>query len=120
MHSLVAHNNPQSRNNTKFGDARRKEVDGLMSRGVFNIAEKKEAIGPQIYGSRVIETLKEEGTPEVFEKSPLVVQGLNDNAGLLTHAMTAQRPSQRPLMDLCAYDADLTLFIRDVSQAYVQ
>lgn len=109
----IAHN--------RFDDSRIAEFNGLMNRGVFKVVHELEAKGNRIYGSRFVDTIKNEGKPEAFAKSRLVVQAFNDkDHGLLTYAPTVQRMSQRLLLCLCAMDDQLQFFTRDVSQAYVQ
>lgn len=112
---------PQSELNTRFEHSRHKEMKGLIEKNVFKLVNEKEAKGHRIYGSRFVDEVKHEGTPDAYEKSRLVVQAFNDTShGLLTYAPTVQRASQRLLLAICALDSKLKLFTRDVSQAYTQ
>jgi len=84
---------------------------------VSRTGRNSDAQGLREYGSRFVDTVKKECTPDAFEKSRLVVQGFNDNHGFLTCAPTVQRASKRLLLALCACDPQLTLFTREVSHA---
>ncbi len=82
---------------------------------------KSEAENHRIFGARFVDTIKNEGTPNAFEKSRLVIQAFNDKLhGLLTHAPTVQRSSQRLLFALAAILPEWKVMSRDVSQAYTQ
>lgn len=106
---------------TQFSASRNIEFNGLIERGVFTLVPESMANGLRIYGSRFVDQVKNEGKPSAYNKSRLVVQAYGDhNHGLLTHAPTVQRVSQRLLLIICAMDNNLTLFTRDISQAYVQ
>lgn len=106
---------------SRFAQSRMAEFNSLMNRGVFSIVPTTETGTSRVYGSRFVDTIKFAGKPQAHEKSRLVVQAYNDNNhGLLTHAPTVQRLSQRLLLCLCAIESSLTFFTRDVSQAYVQ
>lgn len=111
---------PQSKDHKKYSASRNKEFNELVERGVFTPVFKSEADGHRIFGSHFVDHVKHECTPDAYEKSRLVVQGFNDKSGVLTHAPSVQRASQRVQMSLCASDLDIEIFVRDVSQAYVQ
>ena len=107
--------------NGRFKDSRQAELNGLIEQGIFEIVSRKEAEGHRIYGTRFVDTVKNEGRPDAYEKSRLVVQGYADKShGLLTYAPTVQRASQRMLLAIAAMDKDLTIFSRDITQAYTQ
>ena len=82
----------------QFTDSRRKEINGLLEKGV---------------------------TDKAFEKSRLVVQAYNDQGKdlVLTQSPTIQRVSQRIILALAPglqQTRSVTLYLRDISQAYVQ
>ncbi len=105
----------------RFDSSRKKELLGLAEKGTFSIVPASTAEGHRIFGSRFVDTVKNEGTPDAFEKSRLVVQAFNDNKhGFLTHSPTVQRSSQRLLLAVHAMDPSLQIFTRDVTQAYTQ
>lgn len=113
---------PQSKDIKKFEASRIKEFSGLMERGVFTPVHKDDAKEFRIYGSRFVDCIKHEGTPDAYEKSRLVVTDYNDNEKLelLTQAPTVQRASQRCRMALIASDQHLMKQLRDGNQAFVQ
>jgi len=78
----------------------------------------------RIFNSRFVDEIKNEGTDKAFEKSRLVVQAFNDTDKdlVLTQAPTIQRVSQIIILSITAIlrDKGLGLYLRDISQAYVQ
>ena len=83
---------------------------------------KSEVHGQRIFGLRFVDTIKNQGTPQAYSKSRLVVQGYNDDAeGLLTYAPTVQRASMRLLLALApSVPSSWKIISRDVTQAYTQ
>jgi hypothetical protein len=101
-----------------------KEIHGLIEKGVFDfIDESAVPPGTRIFGSRFVDSIKNPGTEDAFEKSRLVVQAFNDpaKAEVLTQSPTVQRSSQRVLLALAPrfLQEGKELYIRDISQAYV-
>ena len=108
-----------------FIESRQKELNGLLEKGCFEIvAELEVPRGVRIFNSRFVDEIKNEGTDKAFEKSRLVVQAFNDTDKdlVLTQAPTIQRVSQRIILSIAAAlrDKGLNLYLRDISQAYVQ
>lgn len=82
---------------------------------MFQIANVNDAVCFRIFGSKLVDRIKREGTSQAIEKPRLVVQGHNnDQHGLITHSPTVQRASQIPLLRLAPCDPALTIFVRDV------
>lgn len=105
----------------RFATSRAVELNSLVEQGVFSIVPSAHANGHRLFGAHFVDLFKKERTAHAFEKSRLVIQAFNDKQhGMLTHALTVQRPSMRLLLCLCAMDDDLECFTRDVSQAYMQ
>jgi len=105
----------------EFKRSREKEILGLIEKDVFEPVPRAQAIGHRIFGSRFVDTVKNKGTKNAYEKSRLVVQGFNDQGhGLLTHAPTVQRSSQRLLFALSTIIPNWSIYLRDVVQAYTQ
>lgn len=68
-----------------------------------------------------VEIVKNNGKPDEFEKTQLVVQADVDKQHcMLTHARTFQQSSQRIIVCLYAIDIYIVFFTRDVSHVYVQ
>lgn len=108
---------------TGFVESRRKELNGLFDSNVFSIIEEQDIPpGIRIFGSRFVDTIKNEGTEKAFEKSRLVVQGYNDHdkAHILTQAPTIQRSSQRLILCIALTRDNVDVYLRDISQAYTQ
>jgi len=106
-----------------FEASRRKEIEGLMEKGVFELVPYDRSMdGKRIFRSRFVDEVKGKGTDNPFEKSRLVVQAFADNGKkqILTQSPTIQRVSQRLLLSLAATLPEYSLYLRDVSQAYVQ
>ena len=104
-----------------FQASRQKELNGLLEKGVFEIMNTV-PIGTRIFGSRFVDQVKNEGTEKAFEKSRLVVQAFNDSEkhGILIQAPTIQRASQRLIIALSLIIPKVSLYLRDITQAYTQ
>lgn len=109
-----------------FSESRRKEVNGLLERGVFEVIKEKD-IPPntRIFSARFVDEIKNLGTDKAFEKSRLVIQAYNDQGKslVLTQSPTIQRVSQRIILALAPSlqsERAAKLYLRDISQAYTQ
>ena len=61
-------------NVTPFTESRRKEINGLLERGVFAIVNEADISQDiRIFNSRFVDEIKNSGTNEVYEKSRLIV-----------------------------------------------
>lgn len=72
-------NNPTFERISPSTESRRKEVNSLLEKGVFemvNLADIPKGI--RIFNSRFIDEIKNAGTDKAFDKSRLVVQAYND------------------------------------------
>ncbi len=106
-----------------FTESRRKEINGLLEKGAFEVISISDVpSGMRIFNSRFVDEIKNEGTATAFEKSRLVVQAYNDHGKeeILTQSPTIQRMSQRLILALAACMPQYDLYLRDISQAYVQ
>lgn len=106
-----------------FTESRQKEINGLMEKGVFQVIPISQVPrNTRIFNSRFVDEVKNIGTAAAYEKSRLVVQAYNDHEKetILTQAPTIQRMSQRLILALAAIHPHLNLFLRDITQAYVQ
>lgn len=62
-----------------FVDARKKEIDGLISQDVFKIVDIKDIPkGERLFGPRFVDEIKRQNGV-LYEKSRLVVQAHHDN-----------------------------------------
>ena len=109
-----------------YTNSRQKEINGLLEKGCFEIVAREDIpSGIRIFNSRFVDSIKNEGTEQAFEKSRLVVQAYNDQEKnlVLTQSPTIQRMSQRIILALTPmlqYYKKAELYLRDISQAYVQ
>jgi hypothetical protein len=110
--------------NTQYETSRQAEVIGLLEKGVFKVTPRsKVPKGVRIFNSRFINEVKNQGTDKPVAKSRLVVQAYNDDEKhlVLTQSPTIQRISQRIILCIAAISTETTgLYLRDISQAYVQ
>lgn len=107
----------------QFTTSRQSEVAGLLEKGVFEVIDAETIPkGVRIFNSRFVDEVKNQGTDQAFEKSRLVVQAYNDLEKdiVLTQSPTIQRVSQRLILCLAAMMPGKKLYLRDISQAYVQ
>lgn len=107
----------------QFVKSRQKELNGLLEKGVFQITSIDDMPpGTRLFNSRFVDEIKNPGTDKAFEKSRLVVQAYNDKGKqlVLTQSPTIQRVSQRLILCIAAIKPESKLYLRDISQAYVQ
>jgi len=104
-----------------FTKSRQKELDDLLQKGVFQVVSEVPK-GARLFGSRFVDEIKNWGTDKAFEKSRLVIQAYNDigKKEVLTQSPTIQRASQRLILCLATLIDNTDLYLRDISQAYVQ
>src|SRR6266567_1453686 len=122
---LQDEDNDQLINPNQFTASRQKEIKGLLEKGVFELVNPKDVPqGNRVFNSRFVDEIKNPGTDKAFEKSRLVVQAYNDPEKdlVLTQSPTIQRVSQRLILCITAITQDngTHLYLRDISQAYVQ
>lgn len=117
-----------TRDSPLFAASRQKEVMGLLEKKVFELVGVSQVPpGIRIFNARFVDEIKNEGTDKAFEKSRLVVQAYNDHEKdqVFTQSPTIQRVSQRLIVCLATMLRDhainpMKLYLRDVTQAYVQ
>jgi hypothetical protein len=106
-----------------FAESRRKEINGLLEKRVFELITF-DAVPRhvRIFNSRFVDEIKHPGTADAYEKSRLVIQAYNDQDKtlVLTQSPTIQRMSQRIILALTASIPHCHLYLRDITQAYVQ
>ena len=94
-----------------------------MEKGTFEIATDIPQ-DTRIFKARFIDEIKNTGTNKAFEKSRLVVQAYNDDKKslVLIQLLTIQYVSQRIILVITLIIAtnEVSLNIRDISQAYIQ
>lgn len=104
-----------------FAAARHKTFLGLLGKSVSNLAKSHGAKCHKMFIWRFVNEVNNFGTAQTFQKSKLVAQAYNDKYhGLLIYAPTVQRSSQLFLLAITALDDTFTVFLWNVSQAYMQ
>jgi len=102
----------------------KKEVEALIGQGVFafEMFDPAKHGGIRIFRSRLVREIKGKGTDTPYEKSRLVIQGHSDDGKelVLTQAPTIQRTSQRIIVAIAPSLRGMGLWLRDITQAYVQ
>ncbi len=110
--------------NLTFVESRKKEINGLLEKRVFELITLDQVFeNVRIFNSRFVDEIKHSGISQAFEKSRLVVQAYNDQEKdlVLTQVLTIQRMSQRIILVIASSTInDCHLYLRDITQAYVQ
>jgi hypothetical protein len=109
--------------NLTFVDSRRKEINDLLKRQVFEIIIiSKVPKNVRVFNSRFVDEIKHSDTSQAYEKSRLMIQTYNDHEKtlMLTQTSTIQRMSQRIILALTASVDDCHLYLRNIIQAYTQ
>ena len=115
--------NDQLLQSAPFVESRKKEINDLFEKGCFEIVPTANLSREiRIFNSRFVDEIKNIGTANAYEKSRLMMQTYNDEKKIemLIQTSTIQRMSQRLILILTASMSHLSLFLRDISQAYVQ
>jgi hypothetical protein len=105
-----------------FADSRRKEINDLLKRQIFELIIISEVPkNVRIFNSRFVDEIKHFDTSQAYEKSRLVIQTYNDHEKtlMLTQAFTIQRMSQRIILVIAA-SINHHLYLRNITQTYTQ
>ncbi len=106
-----------------FMKSRRKEINDLLKKRVFElITINAVSRDVQIFNFRFVDEMKHSSTSDAYEKSRLVIQAYNDQdkTQILTQSSTIQRMSQRIILVLTACIFNCHLYLRDITQTYLQ
>jgi hypothetical protein len=108
---------------SQFAAFRQKEINDLIEKDVFQ-SVRTDDVSPdvRIFNFRFVDEIKHLDIDKAFEKSRLVVQTFNDqNKNLvLTQSSIIQRISQRLIVCLIAVFSNINLYLRNITQTYVQ
>jgi hypothetical protein len=105
-----------------FTASRAKEIVELLEKEVFEPINKGDvSTDVRIFSFRFVNEIKHSGTEKAFENSRLVMQAFNNQNKtlMLTQSSTIQRISQRLILCLIV-SLSMNLYLRDITQAYVQ
>jgi hypothetical protein len=107
-----------------FADSRRKEINDLLKRQVFEIITISEVLkNVRIFNFRFVDKIKHSDTSQAYEKFRLMIQTYNDyeKTLMLTQAFIIQRMSQRIILVIAAsISENHHLYLRDITQTYTQ
>jgi hypothetical protein len=107
-----------------FENSRRKEINDLLKRRVFElIIIENVSRDVRIFNFRFVDEIKHSSTLDAYAKFRLVIQTYNDQDKtlILTQSLIIQRMSQRIILALAAcIISRCHLYLRDITQAYVQ
>ncbi len=106
-----------------FENSRRKEINDLLKRRVFElIIIENVSRDVRIFNFRFVDEIKHSSTSNAYENFRLVMQTYNDQDKtiILIQSSIIQRMSQRIILALTACNFDCHLYLRDITQAYVQ
>jgi hypothetical protein len=104
-----------------FAESRRKEINDLLKRQVFEIIIISEVFkNVRIFNFRFVDEIKHSNTSQTYEKSRLMIQICNNHEKILmlTQALIIQRMSQRIILVIAASMNDCHLYLRDITQTY--
>jgi hypothetical protein len=108
---------------SSFTAFRQKEIVDLLEKDVFlSVNKKNVSANIRIFNSRFVNEVKNPDTEKAFEKFRLVIQAFNDQNKtlVLTQSSIIQRISQRLIICLAASLSQMKLYLRDITQIYVQ
>ena len=115
---LLQHMQPAS-----FVESRKKKINDFFEKNCFEVVTTANLFrGIKIFNSRFVDEIKNIDTANAYEKSRLMMQTYNDEGKIemLTQVPTIQRMNQRLILTLIANMQHLNLFLRNISQVYVQ
>jgi hypothetical protein len=108
---------------SQFAAFRQKEINDLIEKDVFQSVKIDDvSLDVRIFNSRFVNEIKHFDIDKAFEKSRFVMQTFNDqNKNLmLTQSFIIQRISQRLIVCLIVVFSKMNLYLRDITQTYVQ
>jgi hypothetical protein len=107
-----------------FVESRRKKINDLLKRQVFEIITISEMFkNVRIFNFRFVDEIKHSDISQTYEKSKLIVQVYNDHEKtlILTQAFIIQRMSQRIILAIAArISENHHLYLRNITQIYIQ
>jgi hypothetical protein len=107
----------------QFTASRQQEIADLLEKEIFLSVNRAE-VSPdvRIFSFRFVNEIKHPSIEKAFEKSRLVIQAFNDQNKtlVLTQSPIIQRISQRLIICLAASLSQMELYLRNITQIYVQ
>jgi hypothetical protein len=108
---------------SSFIASRQQKIADLLEKGVFLSVNRAEMLSDvRIFSSRFVNEIKHSDTNKAFEKFRLVVQAFRDQNKIfvLTQSFIIQRISQRLIICLAVTLPQMNLYLRNITQTYVQ
>ncbi len=102
---------------------RQKEIIDLFEKEIFlSVNKENVSANIRIFNSRFVDEVKNSDTEKAFEKFRLMIQTFNDQNKILvlTQSSIIQRVSQRLIICLVVSLSQMKLYLRDITQIYVQ
>ncbi len=106
-----------------FMKSRRKEVNDLLEKRVFELTIIDAVLRDvRIFHFKFVDEIKHSYTLNAYEKFKLMIQTYNDHDKtlMLTQSFIIQRMSQRLILALTTCTSDCHLYLRNITQTYVQ
>jgi hypothetical protein len=108
---------------SSFIASRQKEIVDLLEKEIFiSINKRNVSTNVRIFSFRFVNEIKHSDTEKAFEKFRLMIQAFNDQNKILmlTQSSIIQRISQRLIICLAASLLQTKLYLRNITQIYVQ
>jgi hypothetical protein len=108
---------------SSFIASRQQEIVELLEKDVFISVNKRDvSTDVRIFSSRFVNEIKHSEIEKAFEKFRLMIQTFNDQNKILvlTQFSIIQRVSQRLIICLVISLFQMKLYLRNITQAYVQ
>jgi hypothetical protein len=102
---------------------RQKEIIELLKKEIFiSINKKNVSTNVRIFSFRFVNEIKDSSIDKTFEKFRLMIQAFNNQNKIrvLTQSSIIQRISQRLIICLATSLYQMKLYLRNITQAYVQ
>ena len=115
----------EPKTSSQFVVSRQKEVLELIEKEIFQLTDFSEIpMGIRIFNSRFVDEIKHQSIEKKLKKSRLMMQAYNNfnKMSVLTQSSIIQRVNQRVILCFIAMFKNnfIKLYLRDVTQAYVQ
>ncbi len=108
---------------SQFTASRQQKIVDLLEKGIFLSVNRAEMLSDvRIFSFRFVNEIKHSSTEKAFEKFRLVIQTFNDQNKILVLIQSSiiQRISQRLIICLAVSLSQMKLYLRDITQIYVQ
>ncbi len=108
---------------SSFTAFRQKEIIDLLEKEIFlSVNKRNVSANIRIFNSRFVDEVKNPDTEKAFEKFRLMIQAFNDQNKIfvLIQSSIIQRINQRLIICLVVSLSQMKLYLRNITQVYVQ